>query len=152
MQLARPARRRLRYLNCGLKEAPFVIQACCVLHNFIQHHSDETAMSTPLEQRDEEVEPPDLLPADRVRARTNAGMRTALGATRATAPPVTNPAGNLSAGKRVREELKEYCWQLHLHRREDRRRLFEETHNAVIREAEEVDTFDYDPDDAWAAE
>jgi hypothetical protein len=136
-------------MNCGLKEAPFIIQACCVLHNFIQHHSDETADSSPLTQRDNIPEPDDLRAAGRVRIRLHAGRRRLLTLAHAASPPLANPAGDLPAGKAVREELKEYCWQLHLHRREDRQRVFEEAHAAAIREAEDDEGYDHDPDDAW---
>ncbi|KAJ1637877.1 hypothetical protein T492DRAFT_834155 [Pavlovales sp. CCMP2436] len=60
----------------------------------------------------------------RAAAHAVAAAAAAAAAAAGLAPPVPNPLGDLEAGKRMREELKAYLWDLHLQREEDRVALF----------------------------
>lgn len=151
--------RRLKYLNLSLEQAPFIMHACCVLHNFIQIHDSESNSSVPLDQRDGMHEPLDLRAAGRVRVTERArrarqarsrgfNIPSGLDAAPVGTAPVPNPAGNLAAGKAMRDELKEYCWQLHVHRRESRAAQFAIAHAAMLAHEDDGDPSE-DPDAAW---
>lgn len=136
-------------MNLGIKLAPNIMHACCVLHNFIQQHDGEDHDTLPLGQRDAMLEPSDPRAAGRARIDRRAGLnapwRLGAGGGDAAATGVSNPAGNLAAGKIMRESLKEYCWQLHLRRRDERIESFAAAHAALL------DSDDPSlADDAWA--
>lgn len=48
----------------------------------------------------------------------------------------------------MREELKEYCWRLHIHRQESRAAQFSIAHEAMIAHEDDGD-FSDDADSAW---
>jgi len=134
--------RRLKFLNVDLKLAPQVMHACAVLHNFISHHDGEDDATPLMTQRDAELERTDPRTSTKIRLRLRhralrirlqvparaaahaVAAAAAAAAAAGLAPPVPNPLGDLEAGKRMREELKAYLWDLHLQREEDRVALF----------------------------
>mmetsp|Transcript_22460 Transcript_22460/g.66214 ORF Transcript_22460/g.66214 Transcript_22460/m.66214 type:complete len:490 (+) Transcript_22460:54-1523(+) len=121
--------RRLRWLNCGYEWAPRIINACCVLHNFIQYHDGADNASQPLTQRDDVRERSDVRTSTRPRAYRR-DPRDAAAVTVAAAAVQLQGGESVDvskeAGDEVREILKNLTWRIHLHRRENRAVLFGE--------------------------
>jgi len=141
---------------CARRKLSKQIIACCVLHNFIEtrEHRCEGIQDPPGQtQRDGVQERQGFSAHGRRRIMNRWHMLRLMRRNGVTVPeqprrnfPGTQIPMDLAAGKAVRELLKEYCWQLHCQRNEDRIALHAEAFARANDDRDYFDTPDEDPD------